>query len=89
MAPKKREIPSERVRLDGYQQFPIVDPREQKFWEWYLEMRAKSQAFPMAKMLIIAALHGEMGTQVQAAVESGNTEEANAALDDLLGAFMT
>lgn len=88
MAPKKREIPSKRVRLDGYQQFPIIDPREQKFWDWYVEMREKSQAFPMAKMLIIAALHGEMGTHVQEAIQSGDTEEAQSALDDLLGAFM-
>lgn len=89
MAPKKREIPSKRVRLDGYQQFPITDAREQKFWDWYLEMKAKSQAYPMAKMLIIAALHGEMGTQVQEAMQSGDSDEAQAALDDLLGAFMT
>lgn len=89
MAPKKREVPSQRVRLDGYQQFPITDPREQRFWDWYQEMRSNSQAFPMAKMLIIAALHGEMGTQVQEAMHSGDTEEARAALDDLLGAFMS
>lgn len=89
MAPKKREVPSERVRLDGYQQFPIIDPREQKFWDWYLENRKNRRAFTMAKILIIAALHGEMGTQIQQAVEHGDTEEATAALDDLLDAFMT
>lgn len=89
MAPKKREIPSERVRLDGYQQFPITDPREQKFWDWYMKARAEGKAFPMAKLLIIAALHGEMGVDIQQAVEHGDTEEATAALDDLLDAFMS
>jgi len=89
MAPKKRDLPSERIRLDGYLQMPITDPREQKFWDWYLENRAHRRAFTMAKLLIIAALHGEMGTQVQEALQSGDTEEAQSALDDLLGAFMT
>lgn len=89
MAPKKRAVPSERVRLDGYQAFPITDPREQKFWEWYLENRKNRKAFKMAKILIIAALHGEMGTQIQQAVEHGDTEEATSALDDLLDTFMT
>jgi len=89
MAPKKRDVPSERVRLDGDQQFPITDPREQKFWDWYLEMRKNRKAFTMAKTLIIAALHGEMGTQIQKAVEHGDTDEAVAALDDLLDTFMS
>lgn len=89
MAPKKRDVPSERIRLDGYLQMPITDPREQMFWDWYLENRTHRRAFTMAKFLIIAALHGEMGTQVREAVQSGDTEEAQSALDDLLGAFMT
>jgi hypothetical protein len=89
VAPKKREEPSRRVQLDGYQQFPIMDEREQKFWDWYLENRAKRRAFPMAKMLIIAALHGEMGAQVQKAVEAGDTDIAQEALDDLLGAYLS
>jgi len=89
MPPKKREIPSERVRLDGYQRMPILDEREQRFWDWYLKSRSEGRAFPMAKALIIAALHGEMGAQVQQAVEAGDTEKAQSALDDLLGAFLS
>ena len=88
MAAKKNEVPSERVRLDGYVQMPITDPREQKFWDWYQENKKHRRAFTLAKVLIIAALHGEMGTQVQVAMQSGDTKEAQAALDDLLGAFM-
>lgn len=89
MAPKKLEVPSERWRIDGNQRMPITDAREQKFWDWYLEMRKARKAAPMAKMLIIAALHGELGTHVQEAVEKGNTEEAHEALGDLLGEFLS
>jgi hypothetical protein len=89
MAPKKREIPSGRVRIDGYQQMPITDEREQRFWDWYQEMKKDRKAFPMAKALIIAALHGEMGVQVQEAMVTGDTEKAQDALDDLLGAFLS
>jgi hypothetical protein len=88
MTRKRNDVPSERVRLDGYQQMPITDERERKFWEWYLEKRKSRQAFPMAKALITAALHGEMGTQVQEAVEHGDTDVAVDALNDLLGAYL-
>ena len=88
MAPKKRDVPSKRVRIDGYQQMPIIDEREQKYWDWYVNARKERKAYPLAKALIIAALHGEMGVQVQQAVETGNTEAAQEALDDLLGAFL-
>lgn len=88
MTRKKNKVPSERVRLDGYQQMPIIDPREQKFWDWYLEKRKSRSAFPLAKALIIAALHGEMGVEVQQAVQHGDTDEAVDALNDLLGAFL-
>jgi hypothetical protein len=85
MTRRKNPVPSERVRLDGYLPMPITDPREQKFWDWYLEKRKTRQAFPMAKALIIAALYGEMGPQVQQAVQYGDTDEAVDALNDLLG----
>lgn len=88
MTRRKNPVPSERVRLDGYQQMPITDPREKKFWDWYLEKRRTRSAFPLAKALIIAALHGEMGAQVQEAVQNGDTDEAVDALNDLLGAFL-
>ena len=88
MPAKKREIPSGRVRIDGYQQMPIVDEREQVFWDWYQKMKNERKAFPMAKALIIAALHGEMGVQVQEAMVTGDTEKAQEALDDLLGTFL-
>jgi len=89
MARRKYDVPSERVRLDGYQRMPIVDEREQKFWNWYLDNRKNRKAFPLAKALIIAALHGEMGVQVQQAMEAGDTEKAQEALDDLLGTFLS
>jgi hypothetical protein len=87
MARRKREIPSERIRLDGYQQMPILDPRDQVAFDWYVANRAKRQAFPIAWELIKAALNGELGPRVQEAVEQGNTAEAIDALQDLIGAF--
>lgn len=85
----RNQVPSERVRLDGYQQMPITDPRDQVFWDWYLEKRKTRQAFPLAKALITAALHGELGVQVQQAVQHGDTDEAADALNDLLGAYLS
>jgi hypothetical protein len=89
MPPKKRDVPSGRVRIDGYQQMPIINEREQRFWDWYQEMKKNRKAFPMAKALIIAALHGEMGARVQEAIVTGDTEQAQEALDDLLGNFLS
>lgn len=86
--PKRRfDIPSERIRLDGYQRMPIQDPRDQVAWDWYVKNRAARRAFPIAWELIKAALNGELGERVQVAVEKGNTDEAIEALQDLLGAF--
>jgi hypothetical protein len=87
MSRHKSEIPSQRIRLDGYQRFPIFDARDQVAWDWYVENREKRQAFPIAWELIKAALNGELGPQVQKAVEVGNTEETIEALQDLIGAF--
>ncbi len=87
MARPKAAIPSERIRLDGYQRFPIVDERDQVAWDWYCSNRAQRQAFPIAWELIKAALNGELGNRVKAAVQDGNTEETISALQDLIGAF--
>ncbi len=89
MARKKNAVPSVRIRLDGYVDMPVTDPRVQRFLDWYAEQRKNRKAFPMAMALIIAALHGEMGTQVQQAVEAGDTQIAQEALDDLLGTYMS
>jgi hypothetical protein len=83
----KNKVPSVRVRLDGNIRQPVIDPREQKALNWYVEMSKQRKAFPVAWGFIIAAVNGELGPQVQAAVVDGNTEEALDALHDLLGAF--
>lgn len=80
-------VPSERIRFEGYQRMPIEDPRVQKAYEWYQENKKERRAFTIAWQLIVAALNGELGPQVQVAVEEGNTEEAIHALQDLMGAF--
>lgn len=87
MAKPKNAVPSVRVRLDGNIRQPVIDPREQKALDWYAEMSKQRKAFPIAWGFIVAAINGELGPQVQAAVVDGNTEQTIDALQDLLGAF--
>ena len=87
MAKRKYEVPSIRIRLDGNIRQPCLDPRVQKALDWYDEMSKKRKAFPIAWGFVVAALNGELGPQVQAAVQDGNTEETIDALQDLIGAF--
>jgi len=83
----KNVVPSVRVRLDGFQSMPIVDERIQRTMDWYLKNKKERKAFTIAWQLLISAVNGELGPQVQAAVEEGNTAEAMDALHDLLSAF--
>ena len=87
MGRKKHAIPSIRIRLDGYVRQPITDPRVQLAVDWLEEQNSKRKAFPMAFDLLVAALNGELGEGVRAAVRAGDTEKAHDALRDLLGAF--
>jgi len=87
MARMRNVQPSIRVRLDGNIRQPVMDARERKALDWYTEMSKKRMAFPIAWGFIVAAVNGELGPQVQAAVADGNTEQAIDALQDLLGAF--
>lgn len=93
MAAKKNDFPSWRVRLDGYIQMAdegiTKNPRDQVLYDFMIENGPGRNAYPMAKELLIAALLGELGPKVQKAVKAGDTEEAHAALDDLLSEFMT
>jgi len=87
MSRMKNDQPSIRVRLDGYVRQPVIDERMRKALDWLAEMNGKRKAFPVAWGFVVAAVNGELGPQVQAAVADGNTEEALDALHDLLGAF--
>jgi hypothetical protein len=90
MPRKKNEIPSQRIRLDGYQPMPILEERDRVAFNWYMANRAHRQAFPIAWELIKAALNGELGSKVKEAVEQGNTQntiEALQAVQDLIGMF--
>jgi hypothetical protein len=93
MPKPKNAVPSERLRLDGY--IPMgadgkaKDPRDQVLLDWYHAQRKNRQAFPAMKELLIAALLGELGPRVQAAVSDGNTEEAREALSDLMDMFVS
>ena len=91
MAKPKNAVKSVRVRLDGNipMSLPGVtkDARDQVFLDWINEHRKDRKAFPMMKELMTSILLGELGPQVQKAVQTGNTEETLDALKDLLGAF--
>ena len=91
MARKKNAVPSIRIRLDGYQEQPITDPRIQKAVDWVNEMKAERKAFPMAWGLLVAALNGELGSEVQTAVTAGakSTEEAVKALEDAMSVWLS
>lgn len=88
MARTKNSEPSTRIRLDGYIPMPITSDRDQKFLDWYVEQRNKRKAFTVARELLTAILNGEMGSQIQAAIEAGDTQAAVDAAQDLISAFV-
>lgn len=88
MSRPKNPESSKRVRLDGYIPMPITDKRDQKFYDWYLEQRVKRKAFTVARELLTAILNGEMGPQIQAAIEAGDTQAAVDAAQDLISTFV-
>lgn len=87
MARPKNAVPSKRIRLDGNIPEPLPGTREYKAYKWYQDNVGARKAFPMAWQLLVAALNGEMGPQVKAAFDQGNTDEAVEALQDLIGQF--
>jgi len=91
MARRKNAVPSERVRLEGLQRMPIDDPRVQRAYDWYLEQKRMKRAFPMAWALLVKALNGELGSDLQQAVQAGakDTQEALEALDDLMDTYFS
>lgn len=92
MAKPKNNFPSERVRLDGYIQMKdeglTADPRDQVLYDFIQEHGGNRKAFPMAKQLLISALLGELGPQLKAAVQAGDTQAAVEAAKDLIGDFV-
>ena len=62
------------------------DARKDAVLRWYDALPGGKRT-ELVIELIAAAVLGELGPQVQAAVSDGNTEEAIDALQDLLGAF--
>lgn len=92
MAKPKNDFPSERVRLDGFVRMQgqgvTLHPREQVFFDWYVENSANRAAFTVMKEMMTAMLNGEMGPQIQAAVKTGDTQAAIEAAQDLFNAFV-
>lgn len=85
---RPKGVPSIRIRLDGNIKKPVEGSREEKALHWYLEMVKDRQAFNMAWAFVVAAVNGEMGPQVQAAVQVGDTSAAIEAAKDLFDAFV-
>ena len=88
MSRTKNAEQSIRIRLDGYIPMPIKDERDRKFYDWYLEQRSKRKAFTVARELLTAILNGEMGLQIQTAIQQGDTQAAIEAAQDLINAFV-
>lgn len=84
MPREKDKVPSERVRLDGNRKRGVSE-RDDRVFAW-LDSNVDDK-FSAVWELIASALAGELGTKVQEAVISGNTEKTMEALGDLLGAF--
>jgi hypothetical protein len=92
MAKPKNEFPSERLRLDGFVRMQgegvTLHPREQVFYDWYVQNSANRMAFTVMKEMMTAMLNGEMGPQIQEAVKTGDTQAAIEAAQDLFNAFV-
>lgn len=91
MARHKNLIPSLRKELNIRVSMPITDPRVQKAVDWIIEMNNNKKAAPMAFGLLVAALNGELGGGVQAAVEAGakSADEAVKALEDAIDTWIS
>ena len=92
MARKKNDVPSVRIRLDGFLRMRdegiAESEREQVFLDWFLENSANRKAFTVMKEMMTAMLNGEMGPQIQQAVQAGDTQAAIEAAQDLISAFV-
>lgn len=88
MARPKNKVPSVRIRLDLNLPMPVTDPDVQRAVDWLSEKRAGRRAAPMAFQLIVMALAGKMGAQVQEAVEMGDVELARQAAEQMKSFFV-
>ena len=86
MTRPKDKIPSERVRIDGNRKRGI-DTRQDKTWAW-LDAIPAGKRFDFVWDLLTAALNGELGSVMQAAVEEGDVELARKAAAEIIGAFV-
>lgn len=74
---KPDEIPSEFVRIQGRRKRGI-SPRDDKTFAW-LDGLERGKKFEFAWELITAAVNGELGSAMQAAVEVCDTDAAREA----------
>lgn len=92
MAKPKNPYPSIRLRLDPWIRMKAegvtADPRHQILYDWYMENADDRKAATIAVEMMTAMLNGEMGPQIQAAVQAGDTQAAIEAAQDLIGAFV-
>ena len=91
MARLKNKVPSLRKELNIRIPMPITDPRVQKAVDWIIEMNKTRKASAMAFALLVSALNGELGGEVQKAVEAGakSADEAVQALEDAIDTWIS
>jgi hypothetical protein len=85
MPRRKDAVPSVRIRWDGNRKRGVSE-RDDRVFGWN-DANMDNDRFGMVWELVASALAGELGPQVQAAVEQGDDEAARDALADLLDAF--
>lgn len=85
MPRRKDAVPSVRIHWDGNRKRGVSE-RDDRVFAWN-DANMDNDRFGMVWELVASALAGELGPQVQAAVEQGDDEAARDALADLMDAF--
>ena len=86
MGRKPDPVKSERVRIEGSRKRG-VSSRDDKTFAW-LDGIPDGKRFEFAWDLITAALNGELGPVMQAAVEESDIEKAKRAAQQISNAFV-
>jgi hypothetical protein len=79
-------IPSNRIRIEGNRKRG-VSARDDKTFEW-LDQIPAGQRFTFVWELLTAALNGELGPMMQAAVEETDIEQAQKAALQAAASFV-
>ena len=87
MGRRKDAIPSEHIRFEGNRKRGL-SRRDDTVFGWLDAIPAGAQRFGVLWELIAAALNGELGPAIQQAVETSDTEKAQAAARAMLASMV-